>query len=574
MSTTPRTVADLVARRLVAQGVTRLYGLCGGHVMPIWDAVARAGIDVVDVRHEASAVYMAHAESELTGRLAVALVTAGPGLTNAVTAIANASVSRSSVLVLSGRTPRPQAGGMGAMQDVPQAAIVAPVCRRTEQVSDVAHVLPRLDAAITAALGGAGGPTGPAYVDFPTDLLDLPVSDADASDRDLRQRRPAPVAPHGALVEEAAALVRGARRVLVVGGRSIRTAVPQLQAFLRRTGAVYLDSGESRGMVPPDEPASVPAVRGRVLREADLVVTLGRRLDFQFGYGSPVVFSSDAAFLRIGRWYEDTGENRRGDVEVVADVDLALQAILDAGAAPDDPDEQWSSEVRAGNRDRDATLRTRMADPTPGPDGRMHPLHLVGAINDHLGDDAVVVADGGDILSFARVGLRAVRYLDCGAFGCLGVGVPFGIAAALERPGATVVSLVGDGSVGFTAMEVDTAVRHGARVLFVVANNESWAIERRDQEDRFGGRLVGVDLPGCRYAEVARGLGAHAERVEDPAELPDAIARGLARAPALLDVAVTRDAVSPDYASGLAVVPPRQALRTWNDAEVARRAEG
>ena len=163
------TVARLIAEFLEARGVERVYGLCGGHIQPIWDEVARLGIDVVDVRHECAAVYMAHAEAELHDRLAVAMVTAGPGLTNAITGIANASKSCVPVLVIAGRPPRPQAG-MGALQDMPQASLVRDICRRTDEIYEQAHVLPRLDGAVDAALG-ASGPAGPAYIDFPTDLL-------------------------------------------------------------------------------------------------------------------------------------------------------------------------------------------------------------------------------------------------------------------------------------------------------------------------------------------------------------------------------------------------------------------
>jgi acetolactate synthase-1/2/3 large subunit len=560
------TVAHLIAERLVAQGATRVYGLCGGHIQPIWDAVDRAGIAIVDVRHEAAAVYMAQAESELTGGLGVALVTAGPGLTNAVTAIANARVSRSSVLVLSGRPPRPQTG-MGAMQDLPQAAIVAPICRRVESVAEVHHVLPGLDGAIGAALGATGEGTGPAYVDFPTDLLEERVHAADAPAGALQTREVAEIAPAPGLVDEAAALIGRSHRVLVIGGRPVRGAGPELRSFLNATGALYLDTGECRGVIRDDCPAYVPAVRGRAMKEADLVVTLGRRLDFQLGYGSPAVFSPPAAFLRIGTCFEETGENRRGDVELTGTVRLALKALVAAGAAPRDPDAGWLAELTAANARRAARLAETLADGTPGSDGRMHPYRLIGAINARLTPGSVVVADGGDILSFARVGIRPTDYLDCGALGCLGVGVPFAIAAALNRPDQPVFAVVGDGSFGFTAMEIDTAVRHGARAVFVVADNEAWNIERHDQNDRYG-NLVGVDLPGCRYDELARSLGAYGERVEHPDELDAALDRALANAPAVLDVLVTRDAKSPDYTNGLAQVPPRHALLAWNDAEL------
>jgi acetolactate synthase I/II/III large subunit len=197
----------------------------------------------------------------------------------------------------------------------------------------------------------------------------------------------------------------------------------------------------------------------------------------------------------------------------------------------------------------------------------MHPYRLLHEVSRFLQPDAAVVADGGDILSFARVALSARTYLDCGALGCLGVGVPFANAAALLAPGRQVVAVIGDGSFGFTAMEIDTAVRHGLAPVYVIANNQAWNIEKTDQLQRFGGRAVGVDLPGCRYDELARSLGAAGRRVTNPGELPEALAWAGDHAPAVLDVLVTQDAQSPDSLSGVAVVPPDQALTKWQLAE-------
>lgn len=566
-----QTVAHLIADRLKNQGVRRIFGLCGGHIQPLWDAVARAGIEIVDVRHEAAAVYMAHATAELSGELSVAMVTAGPGLTNAVTAMSNAYVSRSPVLVLSGRPPRPQTG-MGAMQDIDQAGMVRPICRLVEQVSERHHVIPRLDKVIGAALGAATGATGPAYIDFPTDLLDEPVHDADIPALAMQPRVAAELAPSPTAIARAADLIRESSRIVVIGGRSVRAAAAEVRTFLDRAQALYLDSGESRGAIRDDVPGFVPAVRGRAMSEADLVITLGRRLDFQLGYGSPAVFSPQARFLRIGTCFEELGENRRGDVEVLGSTGPVLAALSAAGATPATPDADWLGDMRTANAERARKLAAKLASPDPDADGRMSPNFVVGAVNDLLTDGSVAVADGGDILSFARVGLRPVDYLDCGALGCLGVGVPFAIAAALHRPDQPVIAVIGDGSFGFTAMEVDTAVRRGARAVFVVVNNEAWNIERHDQVDRFDNNLVGVDLPGCRYDLLARGLGAHAERVEDPGDLADALKRAVDNAPAVVDVVVSRTAKSPDYLGGLAAVPPRQAVGPWNAAEFERYA--
>lgn len=570
-STNPATVSQLIAERLKNQGVERVFGLCGGHIQPLWDAIARAGIEIVDVRHEGAAVYMAHATAELTGELSVALVTAGPGLTNAVTAVSNAFVARSPVLVISGRPPRPQTG-MAAMQDIAQGEIIRPICRLTEQVWQRHHVIPRLDKTIAAALGAATGVTGPAYIDFPTDLLEETVHDADIPAQAMRRRVAPQLIPDPKVVADAAALIRDAKRIVVIGGRPVRECGDEVRRFLADTNALYLDSGESRGVIRNDVPGFVPAMRGRAMKEADLVVTLGRRLDFQLGYGSPAVFAPEARFLRLGTGFEELGENRRGDVELHGTVRTTLAALADAGAVPSAPDLTWVEELQGSNAKRVRQLADKLAKPDLDADGRMSPNFVVGTVNNFLTERSVAIADGGDILSFARVGLDPVDYLDCGALGCLGVGVPFAIAAALLRPDEPVIAVIGDGSFGFTGIEIDTAVRHGARAVFVVVNNEAWNIERHDQVDRFDNNLVGVDLPGCRYDLFAQGLGAHAERVEDPNELADAIKRALDNAPAVVDVLVSRTAKSPDYLSGLAEVPPRQAVGPWNTAEVARYA--
>ncbi len=566
-----RTVARLVAEFLARRGVRRVYGLCGGHVQPIWDEAARAGIRIVDVRHESAAVYMAQAQADLTGSLGVAMVTAGPGLTNAATGIANASVSRSPVLVISGQPPRPQAG-MGALQDIPQGELVSPICRTVEIVSERHHVLPRLDAAIRAA-EGAGTPPGPAYVDFPTDLLREVVPDAEVDDRLFEPPASGSPIPSPEAVSAAAAVIRECRRPLVISGRGARGAGDELAAFLQASGALYLDTTESRGVIPLDHPAAVPAARARVMAEADVVITVGRRLDFQLAYGSPAVFSPGARFVRLGASSDELADNRSGDAELRGDVSAALRALLEEGAVPEQPDVAWSDSLRAYNREKTGKFMAGLGKKPPGADGRMHPQTLLAAINGFIDGETIVVADGGDILSFARAALPAETYLDPGALGCLGVGVPFATSAALNFPERRVIAVIGDGSFGLTAMEIDTAVRSGARAVFVVANNEAWGIERNDQLVGYDGNLVGVDLPGCRYDLVAEGLGAYAERIEKPEDLPGAIERALENAPALLDVAVTKEAESPDFKNGLAGVPDRQALEAWDSAEKRRYAQ-
>ena len=321
--------------------------------------------------------------------------------------------------------------------------------------------------------------------------------------------------------------------------------------------------------MPDAHPSVVASMRGRAMAEADLVVTVGRRLDFQLAYGSPAVFGA-AQFLRIAGAPGELRDNRSGTV-ILADPGETLAALA-RGVANREPalDRAWADGLRAGHAARARKLRDQSRTAPDGTDGRMHPARLVAAIQDAAGIDGILVTDGGDFLSFARVGLSARTVLDPGPFGCIGVGVPYGVAAALAAPGRTVVVATGDGAFGFNAMEIDTAKRHGAPVLFVVANNGAWQIEVHDQTVTHG-RVVGTRLQHADHAAMARAFGLHAERVERADALPGAIARAMANRPALLDVLVTGEAVSSDARSGLAWVPDLQPLESWDGAERAWR---
>jgi len=560
--------AGVIARFLKARGVDRIFALCGGHIMPIWMRADAEGIRIIDVRDERAAVYMAHAHAELTGGLGVALVTAGPGVTNAMTGIANAHVARAPVLVLSGLPPRPQEN-RGALQDIVHTDLVRSLTRYARTVREPALVLQELDEAVSRALGQGGDP-GPVYLDFPTDTLRADVPRPVQLDEHFRPPRRGILPPDPVAAQAAADLLWSAKRPLVISGRGARGAGPELVALLDRIGAAYLDTGESRGLVPDSHPSVVAAMRGTVMGDADLVLTVGRRLDFQLAYGSPAVFGP-AKFVRIGAAPGELRDNRRGAVELQADAAAALRAIVEAaGDRPPATDRAWAGGLRQRHEERARKLRDSMRNAAPGTDGRLHPNRVLAALQERLAPDAIVIADGGDFLSFARVGLNAATYLDPGSLGCIGVGTPFGVAAGLAFPGRQVVVATGDGAFGFNAMEIDTAVRHQAPVLIVVANNGAWQIEVHDQTDTHG-KVVGTRLQFADHAAMARAFGMHAERVERGEELDGAIDRALARLPALLDVVVTPEARSSDGKTGLAWVPDLQPLAAWDDAERAWR---
>jgi acetolactate synthase-1/2/3 large subunit len=563
------TVAEWIVEFLVARGVDRVFGLQGGHIQPIWDHLARRGVRIVDVRDEGAAVHMAHAHAVLTGGVGVACVTAGPGVTNCVTAMANAQLERVPVFLIGGCAPVPQ-DDLGPLQGIDHVSIMRPVTRQSRTLRVPDNVPRDLDKAWSSAIGDGGLP-GPVYIEFPTDVLRAHVPPRIVLAEYLRPKPPRRIPPDPAEVQRAARIVEAARRPLVVTGRGAQGASAELVELLDRSGAVYLDTQESRGLVPPEHPSVVGAMRGRAMQEADLMIVVGRKLDYQMGYGSPAVLPN-AKLIRIGDNWEELRENRRGEVELFAHPARALAAL--AAALPKQPpalDRQWTEALRAEHLRRSGKHVESLATAPAGKDGHMHPNRIFGALRQVLRPDAITIADGGDILSFARMGLEARTYLDAGTFGCLGVGVPFGVAAALLHPDRQVVVISGDGAFGINAMEIDSAKRHGAKVVFIIANNAAWNIERLDQEMNYGGRVVGTTLAWSDYAGMARAFGLHGERVTDPARLPAALEEAFAKAPALLDVVVTQHALSSDAGKGLGWVPDYQALTAWDDAERKRR---
>jgi len=526
--------AALIARFLKAQGVTRVFTLCGGHIMPTFMQAHATGLHTVDVRDERAAVYVAHAL----------------------------------VLVLSGTPPLGQ-DNRGALQDLPHTELVRPITRYARTVRDPALVLQELGEATARALGQGGDP-GPVVLDFPTDVLRASVpAVTQLAEHFVARQRPV-LQPCPVQAAQAMELLWSARRPLVISGRGARGAGAELTRLLDACGALYLDTGESRGLVSDAHPLVVAAMRGSVMADADLIVTLGRRLDFQRAFGSPAVFGK-ARLIRIADAPSELRDNRRGRVEMLAQPKAALAAIVAAaGSRALALDREWAAAVRAKHLQCADKLQQSMRTAPPDAQGRMHPNRLLATLQRHLKDGAVLVADGGDFLSFARVGLQASTYLDPGSLGCIGVATAFGVAASLACPGRQVVVATGDGAFGFNAMGIDTAVRHGDKVLIVVANNGAWQIEVNDQADRFN-TVVGTRLQLDDHAAMARAFGMHGQRVERVDDLDAAITSAMQNLPALLYAVVSTEARSSDGKSGLAWVPDLQAVQGWDSAEQAWR---
>jgi acetolactate synthase I/II/III large subunit len=568
LNSTPDTCSEWIAKFLKARGVDRVFGLQGGHIQPIWDYLHRLGIRIVDVRDEGAAVHMAHAHAELTGTLGVCMVTAGPGVLNCVTGMANASLARAPVLLIGGCTSRPQAN-MGPLQDIPHVDILKPVCRQSRTLRVADQVIREFDEGVSRAFGDLGEP-GPVYLEIPTDVLRTVVPQQLVLEEWMAAKGPRVIAPNADAVAAAVEALWSARKPLVMTGRGARNASAELVRLLDACGAVYLDTQESRGLVPAEHPSFIGAMRAAAMTEADTVLVIGRKLDYQMGYGSPAVFPN-ARFIRLADTAGELVDNRRGSPELLATPALALDAIVKAaGNRRPAVDRSWSEGLRQRHVERSSGA-TKQA--TTGSDGKVHPAAIFDAIKKVADKDFIAIADGGDLLSFARVGLEASTYMDAGAFGCLGVGVPFANAAALAFPDRQVIAINGDGAYGINAMEVDTAVRHGAKAVFIVSNNAGWNIEVFDQDTNYGGRVVGTRLRHSDYAAMARALGAHGERVEKPEDLEGAIRRALANAPAVVDVVTSQTVVSSDARKGLGFVPDYQALTAWDDAEKRRRGQ-
>ncbi|MGE5232773.1 MAG: thiamine pyrophosphate-binding protein [Acidobacteriota bacterium] len=540
---------DRVARVLAAHGVRFLFTLCGGHISPILVAAKRRGIRVVDTRHEVSATFAADAVSRLGGVPGVAAVTAGPGVTNAITAIKNAALAQSPLVVLGGATAT-LLKGRGALQDIDQRALVAPHVKWLATVERVRDLEPALERAFAAA---AGGVPGPVFVECPVDLLYEEATvlgwyrDAQPKGKGLGDRvargylerharrlfapggdgaAVAPVAvpevPSSTLARMAERLQRAERPVVVVGSQALADprSAAQLAAAVAALGAPVYLAGMARGLLGPRHPLQMRHHRRRALREADCVVLAGVPADFRLDYGRQI--ARRAVVLAANRSARDLRQNRRPTVGAVGDagrflIELGDRAPLDATRiAP------WMKALRSRDEEREAEIERESAIDLDG----VNPLRVCREIDRALADDSVLVADGGDFVATAAYSIRPrgpLSWLDPGVFGTLGVGGGFALGAKLCRPQSEVWLLWGDGSAAYSLAEVDTMVRHGLPVIAVVGNDAAWTQIAREQVPMLGDD-VAVTLRRTDYERVAEGYGGEGLRVERREELPEALA--------------------------------------------------
>ncbi|SON62980.1 Acetolactate synthase large subunit IlvG [Mycobacterium simulans] len=518
---------QLVARRLKASGIDTIFTLSGGHLFSIYDGCRQEGIRLIDTRHEQTAAFAAEGWSKVTRVPGVAALTAGPGVTNGMSAMAAAQQNQSPLVVLGGRAPAGR-WGMGSLQEIDHVPFVAPLARfaATAQSADDAGRL--VDDALRSAMGA---PSGVAFVDFPMDYV-FSMSDDDGRPGALAEL-PAATSPDNTDLDRAAALLSTARRPVIMAGTNVWWGHAET-ALLRLADALQIPvlmNGMARGAVPADHPLAFSRARSKALGEADVALIVGVPMDFRLGFGG--VFGSDTQLIVADR-AEPEREHPR---PVAARLYGNLTAILSALAVPGGSDRRdWIDELRtAETAARDLEKAELADDRIP-----LHPMRVYAELASLLDRDAVVVIDAGDFGSYAGRLIDSYLpgcWLDSGPFGCLGSGPGYALAAKLAHPERQVVLLQGDGAFGFSGMEWDTLVRHNIQVVSVVGNNGIWGLENHPMEALYGYSVVAGLRPGTRYDEVVRALGGHGELVSAPAELRPALDRAFASGlPAVVNV--------------------------------------
>jgi acetolactate synthase-1/2/3 large subunit len=520
------TGGHLAARTLREAGVGHVFTLCGGHILPIYDGCITEGIQVVDMRHEQAAAHAADACARLTRSIGVAVVTAGPGVTDAVTGVANACSARSPLLLIGGAAPL-GLRGLGALQETEQVALLRPITKGSWTVAETRQIPEVLTTAIRVALTGRPGPV---FVEIPVDLLMTMTEDRLAPIPTRYVHRPAQAADSDSMVR-LAGLLAGAERPVVMAGSGVYwdDAAKDLQAFAEGTGVPVFMNGAGRGALASDHPQAFAQARGFALSQADLVIVLGTPLDFRLGYGRPPTFAETAEVVMVDCDPSELGRNRPLALGLAGHIGVILRQLQDALLAGlVSRFEPWLRAVRKKEGDGQARLMAeRVSDSVPISHYRL--AHEIAAVIDA---GTTVIGDGGDVVGCASkiVPLhRPGQWLDPGPFGCLGVGPSFAIAAKLLRPDQRILLIAGDGAFGLNGMEVETAVRFGLPMTIVIGNDGGWGQIRNPQLSFFGAeRAVGTSLPFTRYDRMVEALGGKGMHVTEPGDLRPALERALA----------------------------------------------
>jgi acetolactate synthase I/II/III large subunit len=512
----------LAMRALKQAGVDHLFTLSGGHIFPLYDGCRHEDVRLVDVRHEQTAMFAAEGLAKLTRRPQVAALTAGPGVTNGMSAIANARFGGSPVLMIGGRAPE-GTWGQGSLQEIDHVSFMAPVTKHA-----ITSMSPDAVAAdVLEALRIAGEPhRGPTFVDVPMDVIFSPADESTVPS----WTEPAPEEIDAGAVSGAAALLRDAERPVVVAGTDVwyAGAWEELRALVETLGVPVITNGMGRGCIPADHELAISRARGTAFKKADLVMVVGTPLDFRLGFGR----FGEARVIHVADAAEEAPTHTETAAALAGDLRATLTALAEAAGGPTgdraDARRAWLDELRdveAAKRADEAELLQADSDP-------IHPVRIYGELKRVLDRDAVVIGDGGDFVSYAGKFVDSYNpgcWLDPGPYGCLGTGMGYSAAGRLARPDAQVVTVLGDGAAGFSLMDVDTLVRHELPVVMIVGNNGMWALEKYPMQMLYDGWDAAADLqPGIRYDDVVKALGGAGETVEKAADLGPALDRAFA----------------------------------------------
>ncbi|HXC78616.1 MAG TPA: acetolactate synthase [Candidatus Acidoferrum sp.] len=507
---------ELIALALKRAGTSHLFTLNGGHIWPILTGAAEHGIRIIDVRHEQSAAFAAEGWAKVTRECGVAAVTAGPGVTNSVSVLAQAKSADSPMFLIGGRAPQAR-WGMGSLQELDHVAIVKTITKNaaTLESPDEAYRM-----ASESMRGALSRRTGPVFLDIPIDTFFGATEVPEATEHLTPDFGPA---PDPDAIAHAARLIKAAERPAVIAGGGVwwSHAEAELARLVEAASLPLCVNGMARGMLPPGHPLFFPRARGPALGEADLILVLGVPLDFRLNFGHPPVFAEGAKLVVID--VDDSRRHNAAEVEIYGDLKAALAALADAAAgAP--KRESWLGKLReaeAASRRRDATMTDSDSSP-------VHPARLIAEVERFSDPDAIFVGDGGDFVSFAGRLLERPRpglWIDPGPYGCLGSGPAYAMAAKLAHPDRQVILLSGDGAFGFSAMEFDTMVRHRIPVVCVIGNNGIWALEKHPMMSLLGVSIAADLGPSTRYDKVVEALGGYGELVGRPDEIRPALER-------------------------------------------------
>jgi acetolactate synthase I/II/III large subunit len=529
----------LIARRLKAHGVSKLFTLSGGHLFSIYDGCREEGIDIVDVRHESTAAFAAEGWAKVTRQPGVCALTAGPGVTNGMSAMASAQANHSPMVVLGGRAPAMR-WGQGSLQEIDHVPFVRPLTKLAATAGGTEEISGLVDLAFHAALAPH---SGPAFVDFPMDYVFMEAPEHEPGRKEAAEG--SAQAADGAAIERAGELLSAAECPVIMAGTDLywghgEEALLELAETLRIP--VFLN-GLARGCVAADHELFFSRTRSQALKGADVALVVGVPMDFRLGFGAS--FGEDTEIVVVDVAEPERPHPRSVAAECYGALASTLSDLRVAAGGKALASERWVSELRSAETERREGERSEREDAREP----LHPMRLYAELGAVLERDAIVIGDGGDYVSYAGRVIDSYLpgcWLDPGPFGCLGTGPGYALAAKLARPDRQVVMLVGDGAFGFSGMEFDTLARHGVNVVGLMGNNGIWALEKHPMEFLYGYSVAAELRPGTRYDQVVEALGGHGELVERPADLRGALERAFAAGqPALVNVLTDPSVVYP-----------------------------